>query len=147
MTAPDNKGYGRRFHARYKLRNCQSRLDVASDCVQYNNQPFNSSVLFYRNKSRHYMFVFCGLILRRKNIMSLHLSYNSKAMDKVLCIMRNNLAGFFYQFRTVKTFVRIRSSVFVVFIVVIFFVFIIAIPFLNFFSFSYSEVIVLIPYY
>ena len=84
----------RRFHARYKLRYRESRLNITADCIENYEQSLDTSVLFDRYKSRNNVLVFCSLVLLRKNVVPLNLTYNGKAMYEMLGVLRNTLPEF-----------------------------------------------------
>lgn len=81
MSAAEDEGHGRRFHSGYKLRYRESGFDIAADGVEDYEQAFDIAALFYRDKLRNDMLVFCSFVLRRQDIVTLYLTDNSQAVD------------------------------------------------------------------
>jgi hypothetical protein len=83
MSAAQHQRHGRLFHAGNQLGNGKSRLDISTDGVENNHQPFDGRVLFDGDQLRNDVLILGGLVLRRQDIVTLDLTDDGQTPSAV----------------------------------------------------------------
>ena len=84
MPSANHKGHRGSFHARDELRNGETCFHIAADGVEDYKQPLNAPVLLDSHKGRDYVFVFCGLVLLREDVVPFYLTDDGQAVYEML---------------------------------------------------------------
>ena len=93
MSAAQHQRHGRLFHAGNQLGNGKPRLDISTDGVENNHQPFDGRVLFDGDQLRNDVLILGGLVLRRQDIVTLDLTDDGQTVDDVLGCGHGDRAG------------------------------------------------------